>query len=181
MTTPGMRASDSDRQMVVDRLAQHFAEGRLTMSEYDERVAKAYGAVYRDDFNALFADLPSGRGGYAGPEAGQDDRGRNPFSGTPFAGSPFDKIPFDRIPFGGAGSSVGRPFRGGLRAAGRPHPAVVVLGVIAAFMLIGVLVHLFWPLLVIGAVIFVVSRNRREGHRNAHWSRRNNNRDWADR
>ncbi|WP_037366188.1 DUF1707 SHOCT-like domain-containing protein [Nakamurella lactea] len=170
MTTPGMRASDTDRQMVVDRLAQHFAEGRLTMSEYDERVSKAYGAVYRDDFNVLFADLPSGRGGYAGPEA--DQRERNPFAGTPF-----DKIPFDRIPFGG--SSVGRPFRGGLRSAGRPHPAVVVLGVIATFMLIGVLVHLFWPLLVLAAVIFFVGRGRRE-RRNAQWSRPDD-RDWAGR
>jgi hypothetical protein len=172
-----MRASDEDRQLVVDRLAQHFAEGRLTMSEYDDRVAKAYGAVYRNDFDVLFADLPSGRDSYAGPDAG---RGRNPFAGTPFAGAPFDKIPFDRMSFGG-GSNVGRQFRGGLRPAGRPHPLVMVLGVIAAFMLIGVLVHLLWPLLVIGLVIFFVSRHRRHDHRNAHWSRGTNNRDWADR
>jgi hypothetical protein len=45
-------------------------------------------------------------------------------------------------------------------------------------MLIGVLVHLFWPLLVLAAVILFVSRNRRE-HRGPR--SRPNSRDWAGR
>jgi hypothetical protein len=36
-----MRVSDAERQAVTDRLAEHFAEGRLDQAEFDERVARA--------------------------------------------------------------------------------------------------------------------------------------------
>ena len=53
-----LRASNSDRQAVVDRLQNAFVEGRLQLHEYDERVALAYQAVTYADLDALFADLP---------------------------------------------------------------------------------------------------------------------------
>jgi Domain of unknown function (DUF1707)/Ankyrin repeat len=40
-----MRASDDDRQQVVDRLRAAFADGRLKMEEFTERVELAYQAV----------------------------------------------------------------------------------------------------------------------------------------
>ena len=54
-----LRASNSDRQAVVDRLQNAFVEGRLQLHEYDERVALAYQAVTYADLSALFADLPA--------------------------------------------------------------------------------------------------------------------------
>ena len=56
---PRMRAGDKDRQRVVEQLGKHFAEGRLTVAEFDERVVRAHGAVYLDELPALTADLPS--------------------------------------------------------------------------------------------------------------------------
>lgn len=53
-----MRISDSERQAVTDRLAEHFAEGRLDQAEFDERVARAMSAKTRADLNGLFDDLP---------------------------------------------------------------------------------------------------------------------------
>jgi hypothetical protein len=59
-----IRASDADRQEVVDRLAAALAEGRLKMDEYAERMGLAYEAVTYGDLAALSADLPE-----AGPVA----------------------------------------------------------------------------------------------------------------
>jgi hypothetical protein len=53
-----VRASDADRQEVVDRLRDALAEGRLKMDEYGERMGLAYEAVTYGDLAALSADLP---------------------------------------------------------------------------------------------------------------------------
>jgi len=55
-----MRASDRDRQQVVDRLGDALASGRLTMDEYVERMGHAYQAVTYGDLAPLCADLPVG-------------------------------------------------------------------------------------------------------------------------
>ena len=54
-----LRASNQDRQAVVDGLQNAFVEGRLQLHEYDERVALAYQAVTYADLAALFTDLPA--------------------------------------------------------------------------------------------------------------------------
>jgi len=55
-----MRAADTDRQQVVDRLGDALASGRLTMDEYVERMGHAYQAVTYGDLAPLCADLPAG-------------------------------------------------------------------------------------------------------------------------
>ena len=55
---PRMRAGDKDRQGVVEQLGRHFAEGRLTVAEFDERAARAHASVYLDELPGLTADLP---------------------------------------------------------------------------------------------------------------------------
>jgi hypothetical protein len=62
-----MRVSDAERQVVVDRLAEHFADGRLDQAEFDERAGQAMSAKTRADLSALFTDLPE-TGAPAGPE-----------------------------------------------------------------------------------------------------------------
>ena len=53
-----MRVSDAERQEVADRLAEHFASGRLDQAEFDDRVGRAMGAKTRADLGGLFSDLP---------------------------------------------------------------------------------------------------------------------------
>jgi Domain of unknown function (DUF1707) len=55
---PDMRASDADRQEVVDRLRSALDEGRLKIDEYLERMSSAYQAVTYGDLAPLCADLP---------------------------------------------------------------------------------------------------------------------------
>ncbi|GAA3838856.1 hypothetical protein GCM10022243_01630 [Saccharothrix violaceirubra] len=57
MTTP-VRASDTERDQVAARLRDAVGEGRLTLTEADERLSAAYAAVHRDDLDTLVADLP---------------------------------------------------------------------------------------------------------------------------
>jgi hypothetical protein len=68
LSDPGqnMRVSDAERQAVADRLAGHFADGRLDQAEFDERVGRAMGAKTRADLAGLEDDLP-GTGAPAGP------------------------------------------------------------------------------------------------------------------
>jgi hypothetical protein len=56
-----LRASDSDRDRVVDRLRTAAAEGRLAAEELDERVRDALVAVTLGDLERLVRDLPSPR------------------------------------------------------------------------------------------------------------------------
>jgi Domain of unknown function (DUF1707) len=57
-TDQHIRVSDAERTEVADRLAAHFAEGRLNQAEFDERVAQAMNATTRGDLRGLFDDLP---------------------------------------------------------------------------------------------------------------------------
>jgi len=65
---PDMRASDGDRQEVVERLRGALDEGRLKMDEYLERMGLAYEAVTYGDLVPLYRDLPEARP-VAKPEA----------------------------------------------------------------------------------------------------------------
>jgi hypothetical protein len=53
-----IRVSDADRERVTSRLREHFAEGRLTSDELDERVSAALNAKTFGDLRPLMADLP---------------------------------------------------------------------------------------------------------------------------
>jgi len=53
-----IRVSDADRERVTARLRDHYAEGRLTESELDERVTAALNAKTFGDLRHLMVDLP---------------------------------------------------------------------------------------------------------------------------
>ena len=55
---PDMRASDADRQEVIERLRTALDEGRLKMDEYLERMGRASEAVTYGELAPLYADLP---------------------------------------------------------------------------------------------------------------------------
>jgi hypothetical protein len=53
-----IRVSDADRDRVTARLREHFAEGRLTSGELDERISAALNAKTFGDLRRVMADLP---------------------------------------------------------------------------------------------------------------------------
>lgn len=55
----GVRVSDAERSDAITALGSHFAEGRLGLVEYEERVDAAAFAVDRRELDDLFTDLPA--------------------------------------------------------------------------------------------------------------------------
>lgn len=55
---PLLRASDADREAAVHLLQQHHVAGRLTATEFEERMADAYGAQTLGELDRLQHDLP---------------------------------------------------------------------------------------------------------------------------
>jgi hypothetical protein len=53
-----VRASDSERELVIERLHRAVGNGRLTLEEFDERAAAAYAARTRGELADLTKDLP---------------------------------------------------------------------------------------------------------------------------
>jgi hypothetical protein len=75
MMNDRIRISDADREQVTARLREHFAEGRLTADELDERIAAALSAKTAGDLRHVMADLPGPapvppQAGHAGPPSG---------------------------------------------------------------------------------------------------------------
>jgi Domain of unknown function (DUF1707) len=54
----GIRASDADREHVVEILREAYSAGRLTLEEFDERTTSAFAAKTWGGLRALTRDLP---------------------------------------------------------------------------------------------------------------------------
>lgn len=125
-----MRVGDAEREATAAELREHYASGRLTLDELNERIDKAFAAKTRGDLDALMRDLPSARPGTAGqswqpgqpgarpvgPGWGQESgwsqgAGRGPGAGRESAG-------------GWAGSGAGWGSGQGARAAGAAHRTI---------------------------------------------------------
>ncbi|HEU0214632.1 MAG TPA: DUF1707 domain-containing protein [Jiangellaceae bacterium] len=62
MTNPvPLRIGDAERDRAVAALGDHYAAGRLTAEEFDDRSSRAWQARTAEDLAPLFADLPGSR------------------------------------------------------------------------------------------------------------------------
>lgn len=61
MATPDghLRASDVERERVIEALRRHTADGRLSLEEFEDRVGEALSATTRDDLRPVLRDLPA--------------------------------------------------------------------------------------------------------------------------
>ncbi len=76
-----MRVGDAERDAAANELREHFASGRLTQDELNERLDQTFAAKTRADLSGLFTDLPS-------PTAWQDASagGARGMASGPFGG-----------------------------------------------------------------------------------------------
>jgi hypothetical protein len=72
-----MRASDAEREAIAAQLREHYASGRLTLEELNDRLDAAFAAKTHGGLRALMTDLPSlpatgplGGAGSSGPGTG---------------------------------------------------------------------------------------------------------------
>jgi hypothetical protein len=136
-----MRVSDAEREAAATELREHYAAGRLTLEELNERLDKTFAAKTRADLNGLMTDLPSGRssagsgasgtaGGPSGPGGPYGPRQAGLGAGNDWrTGSGWS---------GGSGRSGGSGWSGG--PVGRGIGAIVTSFVLmSALLLVGIL------------------------------------------
>jgi len=58
VTGPDLRVGDADREAVAAALREHYATGRLTLEEFNQRIEAAFAATMRSQLSALTRDLP---------------------------------------------------------------------------------------------------------------------------
>jgi class 3 adenylate cyclase len=56
--SPEIRASDSEREYVVDVLRAHCSDGRIDLDEFSERINRVYAARTIGELNEITSDLP---------------------------------------------------------------------------------------------------------------------------
>src|SRR3954451_7829452 len=59
--SPGLRASDAERERVAEALRRHHLDGRLDTEELQERLERAYAAPTTGELAPLLAALPGER------------------------------------------------------------------------------------------------------------------------
>lgn len=59
--SPDIRVGTDEREQALTTLTEHFAAGRLSVAEFDERSAAINAAVTRGEIDTLFTDLPAQR------------------------------------------------------------------------------------------------------------------------
>ena len=56
-----VRVGDADRDAVAAQLREHYADGRLTLEELNERLDQTFAAKTKADLNTVMRDLPQAR------------------------------------------------------------------------------------------------------------------------
>ncbi|MET9959056.1 DUF1707 domain-containing protein [Streptomyces sp. NPDC006326] len=79
---PELRASDADRERVVERLRDAVAEGRLDMEEFEERLEAAYTSRTYAELEPLTRDLPAAGTAPAGAPSPVAGAGAGAWAGT---------------------------------------------------------------------------------------------------
>ncbi|TFV92581.1 DUF1707 domain-containing protein [Blastococcus sp. CT_GayMR20] len=129
MPEPHLRAADTDRAAVATVLGQHMSAGRLTVDEYDDRLARAYAAKTYGELAELTADLPAA-----------------PKPRAPEAARPQGAVP--------ACTPMANPWawHGSAQSSWRSWltTALIVVTIWAATSLASWEFHYFWPIWVIG-------------------------------
>lgn len=123
---PAVRASDAERHETARLLQDAFAEGRLTMSEFDDRTEQAYQARFQTELAELTSDLS--------PARRQFDPRPASMSG-PLPDPHHARTPATRVT-GGTGTTVSVAVMSGCERSGvwtiaDSHTAVAAMGGIA--------------------------------------------------
>ena len=124
---PMIRASDREREATVRFLQESYSEGRLTLSEFDERTAEAYAARFQSDLTELTKDLSPVHRPFEVRPATRDDSALRRDTGVHYDAAPARRVS------GGSGPSTSLAVMGGVERQGAwtlsaEHTAVAVMG-----------------------------------------------------
>jgi hypothetical protein len=179
-----MRVGDAEREAAAAEVREHFASGRLTQDELNQRLDQTFAAKTRGDLNAVFADLPSAS--WRDATAG----GARATAGSPYGGRTPLGRPGQQWNDWGTGdderSGAGGPFGGaGFHARSAVGVAFTSFMLLAAFLLFGIVgifgigsgrpfavVLLFAAFAMLRRLLFLIFGRRRGGGRGPRRRRR---------
>ncbi len=182
-----MRVGDAEREAAATEVREHFASGRLTQDELNQRLDQTFAAKTRGDLNAVFADLPTANwrdatAGGAASTAGAPYGGRIPLGRPGQQWNDWGTGDDGRSGDGANGSFGGGPGFHARRAVG---VGVTSLMLFAAFLLFGIVgifgigsgrpfavVLLFAALAMLRRLLFLIFGRRRGGGRGPRRRRR---------
>jgi hypothetical protein len=173
-----MRVGDAEREAAAAEVREHFASGRLTQDELNQRLDQTFAAKTRGDLNAVFTDLPSANWRNATAGATRSTAS-GAFGGRTPLGRPGQQWPDwatgDWHSGDGANGASGPGFRGARSAVGVGITSFLLL---AAFLLFGVVgifgigsgrpfavVLLFAAFAMLRRLLFLIFGRRRGGRR----------------
>jgi Domain of unknown function (DUF1707) len=117
-----VRVGDADREAIAAQLREHYADGRLTLEELNERLDQVFAAKTKGDLNTVMRDLPQPAGMPYGGAA---------WPGTAWPG-PMAPRPGQDYGHGGCGDNQGSQRPGGLHSAFAP-----MMGLVWFFIILG--------------------------------------------
>jgi hypothetical protein len=117
-----VRVGDADREAVAAQLREHYADGRLTLEELNERLDQAFAAKTKADLNTVMRDLPQAMRPGASP----------PYGGTGWPG-PGWHGPMSPAP----GQQYGRGGWDGGRSRGPGGAFAPMLGLVWLLVILG--------------------------------------------
>ncbi len=141
-TQPSLRIGDAERDAVAAELREHYAHGRLTLEEFNQRLDAVFAAKTQRDLSRLTSDLPHVRSGGA-PLPSQRTRpgplltSRSPASGALAANWPGGHWPTQNW---AAQNWSGQDWTGGNRSGRRPRHGIgaftTLVAAIATWLLV---------------------------------------------
>ncbi len=121
-----VRVGDADRDAIAAQLREHYADGRLTLEELNERLDQAFAARTKADLNTVMRDLPQAAG--------------MPYGGTARQGpawpGPMGTKPGQDNGNGGWGNANGG-WNGGQRPRGFGNTFAPLMGLIWFLLILG--------------------------------------------
>jgi hypothetical protein len=157
-----VRVGDADRDAVATQLREHYADGRLTLEELNERLDQTFAAKTKADLNTVMRDLPQA----PQPVAGM------PYGGTAWQGPawPGPMAPRPGQDYGDGG------WGGNQRPRGMGNAFAPLMGLIWFFVILGsvflfglgggdrpLAIVLFLAAMALVKRLFGLSRRRRYG------------------
>ena len=126
----GLRIGTREREDSIRMLGEHFAEGRLPMEEYEQRVDGAVQAQTRGQLRALFTDLPAPYPPFMAPPP-------MPVVYVPAAPVPYHSGYSDKNKVAAGLLQILLPFGAGRFYTG--HTGIAIAQLITAFFFVGVI------------------------------------------
>ena len=183
-----MRVGDAERETAAAEVREHFASGRLTQDELNQRLDQTFAAKTRGDLNAVFTDLPSAgwrdaTAGGARTTAGGAYGGRTPLGRPGQQWTDWGTGADGRSGDGTNGSfRDGGPGFGARRAVGVGVTSFVLLAAFLLFGIVGIfgigsgrplaVVLLFAAFAMLRRLLFLIFGRRRGGGRGPRRGRR---------